>query len=69
MIQYNLTEHMRTHGLANANQLHDFAKLTVATAYNVLSGARLQRIEADTLEKLAKAFGCHPGDLLEYTPD
>lgn len=69
MIQYNLTEHMRRHGLTNANQLRHFAKLTTATAYNVLSGARLQRIEAETLEALAKAFDCHPGDLLEYTPE
>ncbi len=60
---------MAKHGLTNANQLREFAKLTVPTAYNVLSGAPLQRIEVATLEALARAFKCKPWTLLEYTED
>lgn len=69
MIQYNLDKHMARHGLTNANQLREFAKLNVATAYSVLSGAPLQRIEVATLEALAKAFGVKPWTLLEWVPD
>jgi transcriptional regulator with XRE-family HTH domain len=69
MIQYNLTKHMERRGLTNANQLREFAGLTVPTAYSVLSGAPLQRIEVATLERLAAAFGVKPWTLLEWTPD
>jgi DNA-binding Xre family transcriptional regulator len=69
MIQYNLSKHMARHGLTNANQLKDFAGLTVPTAYSVLSGAPLQRIETATLERLATAFKVKPWALLEWTPD
>lgn len=72
MIQWNLpalARHMERHGLTNANQLREFAGLTVPTAYKILGGGALQRIEVATLESLAKAFRVKPWALLEYIPD
>lgn len=69
MITWNLEfirDRMAKKGLANANQLCEFTGLTVPTAYNVLRGEPLQRIEIATLETLAAAFKCSPWSLLDY---
>lgn len=48
---------MEREGLANANHLHAFAGLTIATAYNVVSGGALERIHIPTWRALVQAFG------------
>ena len=70
MITWNLPviqRHMQKRKLANANQLCEFTGLTVPTAYNVLKGAPLQRIEVATLETLARKFDVKPFTLLEWS--
>lgn len=72
MILWNLAalaKLMAENDLANANQLATFAKITTATTYKTLSGARLEKIDAETLERLAFAFDVEPWTLLEYSVD
>lgn len=58
---------MADHGLANANMLHEFTGLTVPTAYNLLRGEPLKRVDVSTLDTLVRAFKVrHPLTLLEY---
>jgi DNA-binding Xre family transcriptional regulator len=69
MITWNLpaiARHMERRKIANAHQLHEYTGLTIPTAYNVLSGGPLQRIEVATLETLASAFKCSPWNLLDF---
>jgi DNA-binding Xre family transcriptional regulator len=69
MITWNLAviaKQMEKRRLANAHQLHEYTGLTVPTAYNVLSGAVLQRIDVATLETLADKLNCSPWRLLTY---
>ena len=60
-----ITRHMDRLGIANAKRLSERTGLTIPTAYHVLSGARLERINAHTLETLADLFGVEPWSLLE----
>lgn len=64
-----IRRHMARRGLENANQLREYAGLTIATAYNVLTDPppEVERIETRTLETLQRAFGLKsPWSLLEW---
>jgi len=69
MIRWNLGPHMAKKGLENASQLAAGAGITPPVAYRVLRREAVERIEAATLEKLARYFRVKPWALLEYTPD
>lgn len=68
MPRYDLARYMQRKKLTNANQLADYAHITVPKAYRVLSGASLEKIDVATLRALAKAFGVAttPWKLLDW---
>jgi putative transcriptional regulator len=49
-----------------------FAKesgLALTTAYRVVKGGALGRVEVDTLERICRALDVQPGEVLEYVAD
>lgn len=40
-----------------------------ATNLSILKTGKAKAIRFSTLESLCRALDCHPGDILEYTPD
>lgn len=42
--------------------------LTIPAAYRLAKGEVIQRIDADTLEKLCRVFEVEPGEILELDP-
>lgn len=69
MIQWRVGPHMARKGWENARQLTLGAGITYPVAWQIMLGGPVGRIDTQTLEKLADAFGCSPWDLLERVPD
>lgn len=67
MIKNNLSSIMGAQRI-KITELADKASLNKNTVLNMYH-ERSTRIEYEVLNKLCKALGCQPGDLLEYIPD
>lgn len=61
---------MRKRGWANAYQLAEGAGIGYPTAWRIVSDKPVQRVDADTLRNLGRAFGVkNPLHLLEYVDE
>ena len=61
-----------------ASKLHEMTGISISTINNLSNGNRAKGIKFSTIDKLASAFSCTPGDLFElnannlrfvYVPD
>lgn len=73
MIQWNLAEIARLmakRGIRNRKHLSEVVDISMPTAYAVMQGGVMQRIDVPTLEALTRALRpASPWALLEYIPD
>lgn len=65
IVRWKVREVAEKHGVANASQLAERAKINKNTANALWNGTSL-RADRDTLAKLCAALDCTTGDLLEY---
>jgi putative transcriptional regulator len=69
MIRFRLGEILEGKGWT-PYRLAQLTGLTVPTAYRLADpDQRFGRFSADTLERLCRALGVQPGDLLEWVPE
>lgn len=61
-----------------ASKLHEMTGISISTINNLSNGNRAKGVKFSTIDKLASAFSCTPGDLFElnannlrsvYVPD
>lgn len=48
-----------------ASKLHEMTGISISTINNLSNGNRAKGIKFSTIDKLASAFNCAPGDLFE----
>lgn len=49
-------------------KLAELGNLRTSTVHMIYN-EKAQRIDFDTLNRICKALGCQPGELMEYIPD
>lgn len=52
----------------SVTELSERVGITMANI-SILKNGRAKAIKLDTLDKICKALGCQPGDILEYVPE
>jgi DNA-binding Xre family transcriptional regulator len=67
MIEWTIADLLEKKGWT-AYKLAAETGLTVPAAYRLAAGGRIQRIDADTLERLCRALNVTPNQLIAFKP-
>jgi putative transcriptional regulator len=67
MVRARLREFMEERGLTSLNEVARVSKVSYPTLLALYHG-KGRGVSYATLDKLCKAFGAEPGELLEYQP-